>query len=205
MKELQTIPDKGARQWVQTTRPPIKREGEVLPGTFRLCKSDLCDCTEDNGCGSNVVVPSKNPGKLKIFCCIPCGRKYHARAYNKRHRKGKKWAIEQDNKGEQYRLLRVRPRNVDAGNANYKAHLERNMCPNATEATLYRCPSHMLKDYYSERKLCIVYAVLVDDMKEQWARTRDERYIRQYTTGDGRWLEDDEVLGIHGEVIQEGQ
>lgn len=146
-----------------------------------------------------MVIPRGNPGNRKLFCCAKCGHRFHARAYNKRHRSPREWSLEQDNNGEQYRLVRLKPKDAKTGDSRYLAHLERNMCPNATEETLFRCPSHMMKDYYSTRRLCIVYAVLVDDMKECWAKDRQERYIRQYTTNDGYWLNEKEELAVHEE------
>jgi hypothetical protein len=43
-----------------------------------------------------------------------------------------------------------------------------------------------------------VYATLLDDMKEHWAKREKLAYIRQFTTNDGRWIDKSE-LAVHME------
>ncbi len=201
--EEDRIPDPGARAWAQNTEaaklkadnaPP---DGFVAPGTFVMCKNDKCNCADNIGCGTNWVAPSKNIGRRKMFCCTKCAHKYHARAYQRRNRSPRGYEIAVDNVGRQYQVTRLVPRSVEGADTAYHHHLEKNMCPNASEETLWVCPSHMMKDAYSTKRLCIVYACLVDDMKGMWAKNRHEIYTRQFTTNDGRWLDDEDVFAIH--------
>lgn len=187
------IPDAGAREWQRITRPTGTSfyKGKRALGETRMCANDRCD---------NLVSESKNPGVDKIFCERACGMRYHQRHYAARQRGQLAGTLELGEGSKQIRFNRVRPRDHEAALRRYKSHLEPGMCPNATDDTRERCPSHMLQDYYSERRLCLIYAVLVEDMKEQFALKRGELYYRQWTTGDGRWQEaalEDPDVGRH--------
>ena len=188
------IPDPGAREWKALTMPPfianIQREDP--PGTFRLCKNDLC---------SNIVSSSKVKNVKKLFCTPICARRYHTRAWSKRSRSASGQWLETKGAGEQIQFYRVRPRSGALAEAHYKAHLQPGMCPNATEETNRRCPAYAYQDFYSREKRCLIYATLVDDMKEKWAEERGERYIRQFTTFEGCWLEHTELDPKTGDLI----
>jgi len=178
------VPDPGAREWKLITKPrPVGLyKGIRAPGETVLCMNDRC---------TKLVPESLNPGVERKFCCRPCAMRYHQRLYGARQRDLVMGRLEVNATGKQLRFNRTRPRDYKAALARYRAHLEAGNCPNATEETRKRCPSHMLEDPYSSRRWCLIYAVLVDDMKEQFARERGEIYYRQWTTGDGHWLEID--------------
>ena len=57
-------------------------------------------------------------------------------------------------------------------------------CTNALDP-YFTCPTRLHKDYDHERKLCLIYATLLDDL--MWWKTPD-RYVREYTTNAGYWL-----------------
>lgn len=184
IREGEYFPDPNAKRWKQLVHPPPSSHsfaGLDPPGTKRMCKKENC---------ANIVPRSKNPGKKRLFCAARCAHAHASLMYNRRKSgvTGNYLQLD-DQTREQLQFFRVKPAVEKIATALYKAHLERGMCPNATQDTHDRCPAHMYKDNYSEKRLCLIYATLVDDMKEIWARGWQEVYPRQYTTNDGRWLD----------------
>jgi len=188
------IPDPGARRWAEITRPDQAMRprslGDLppLPGQVRQClNAPRCD-------GDGLIHPALGSRRRK-FCSPKCAHNYHSRRHYHR-RLGRGNFLEYESDGRQVQFERVKPTTVDKAKELYQLHLEAGKCPNATDDTRRRCPSHFLLDPYSERKLCLVYAVRVDDMKELYARSRHEFYPRQWTTHDGRWIDHSE-FGPH--------
>ena len=192
------VPDPGAREWARTTRRTRTiLKGVRPPGVTQLCANDRC---------TNLVPPSKNPGIERIFCDPICARRYHQRLYSARNAYGVGSLERNRETGEQVQFNRRRPDTLAKAETRYHAHIQRPepdgepVCPNATDETRGRCPAHILGDYYSQKRLCLIYAVLVEDMKEQAAKSRGEFYYRQWTTPDGRWKEDfteDPDVAVH--------
>ena len=195
-EEIGGLPDPLLKEWARSTVPdprkyPTESEGFPIdhpdpPGTHRQCRN----------CPS-ITPPNLSTGLPRIFCSNECSHRYHSKLYNKRNRTKRGWHLEVEGT-YQAQFYRKKPIREAHAELYYRSHLEKNMCPNGTEDTQYRCPAHMLKDPYSTKKLCLIYAVLVDDMKEIWARNAGLRYIRQFTTNDGRWLDNSE-LDVHEE------
>lgn len=184
------IPDPGAREWKRLTRRPEGRPRQDPPGTVRLCKNERCPNT--------VTSPSRNPGVLKLFCTPLCGQRYHSRLYARRNRSRAGQWLDRDHNQRQIQLFRVKPATEEVAEARFRAHQEPGHCLNANAATGDVCPAFALRDFYGERKLCLIYAVMADDMKETFAKDRGELYVRQFTTNDGRWLdESEEVIAPH--------
>jgi len=175
-QDLMADPDASASMFPISNMPAYK--GLVKPGTYRLCKNDLCD---------QLVEPSVNPGVQKLFCCRDCAHNYHNRLYEKRTRG---WILERHKvTGEQMHFNRTKPGRLNIAERRYKSHLNKGVCPNSTKETNTRCPSHVTGDYYSKNRLCLIYAVLVDDLYEELAKSRSETYLRRWTTDDGRWVD----------------
>ncbi len=148
-------------------------------GTSVLCRNDRC---------TNLVSPSLNPGRAKIFCSRKCAHNHHNRLYEKRAGTKGRWFLERDKiTGEQYQLDRTMPPNLEAAEMRYKSHIMRDVCPQAEPG--HKCPSHELGDYYSSKRLCLIYATLVDDLYEQFAKARGRLYVRRWTSESGRWVE----------------
>ena len=188
----QYIPDPKAREWAKSTKrmPETFYKGVVPEGFTRMCKNDRC---------TNMVAPSKNPGVLKLFCNPRCGQRYHARLWSKRNVNSTGWALERDSQGVPERFNRVKPLNSKVAEKRYHGHLEINVCPNVIEGRS-RCPGRSNPSSVLTMPRCLIYATLVDDMKEQWAKERYEVYTRQWTSNDGEWLVDrslDPDLRIH--------
>ena len=174
---LSEDPDLSAAMRPLPTTPQYK--GIPPPGSSRMCANDRC---------TNMVPISENIGVEKKFCSRGCAHKYHNRMHERRQREKAGWFLERHRiSGAQLHFARTRPKDVAQATRRYKSHLNPEVCPNATGKK--RCPSHVEADYYSERRLCLPYAVLVDDLYEQLALARGELYLRRWTTEDGRWAE----------------
>ena len=201
--EGQTIPDPRAREWEASTIPirDSRNYSPDPPGTIRLCKNELCHCAPEEG-PSLVPCDGDNNyrGPKKLYCCVKCRHRAEMRSYMQRKRGGGTHLECNTHTGEQVVFQRTKPSNSALADQRYKTHIMRTKqgyrptCPNATLETNLRCPAHFLGDYQSEQKRCLIYAVIVDDMKEQWAKDRQEYYIRQYTTNDGRWTDIEDFL-----------
>lgn len=184
------------RELAASTIPP-STIGRDQPGVFRLCKNELC---REAGGYPAFVTPLNSGGRPRLFCNPLCANRYHQRKSAKKRRSKSSFVLEKSPSGEQKRFMRTRPTSLEIAKTRYKSHLQKGMCPNATEETGSRCPSHIFGDYHSEKKLCIIYAVMVDDMKEQAALLRGERYRRMYTGYGGEWLDpsvSDDDISIH--------
>lgn len=156
------------------------------PGIIRACK-----------CGCGLVVPtSLNKGVRKLFYNPQHAHRYHSRLYNRRHVSKTGQYARTDDSGNIIQFERNRPLSAIAAENYYKAHIERGnkaatMCPLATQETDYTCPAQYHEDFWSKDKKCLIYATLVDDMREQRAlEGLTYAYERQWTTGDGRWKPD---------------
>ncbi len=170
------------------------RRGYQKSGIIRLCKNDRCN---------KIVPPSKNVGRPKLFCERRCAMRYSSRVYSKRERAkaGGKTYVEEGPDGKALQVQRVKPKNVAVAEARYKMHIQRpeNMleairdrpCPMGTEESGWKCPAQAFQDFYSKERLCLVYAVFVDDWKEATALTEHRPYTRQWTTHDGYWYDKD--------------
>lgn len=202
------VEDPHIREWKAATRPlPTKKvkpyAGIEPPGTLRKCKLPSC---------GKIVPPSKNIGAKKLFCSAKHGHRYHSKMNDRRNR-GKGWHLEVDQElHEPVVFNRVKAPNEEQGNAAYLAHLESGICPlpgitGNEESWQGRCPGRF-NQYSCEHQnnctckdkasRCLVYATLLDDMKEHWARREKLVYIRQFTTNDGRWIDRSE-LQVHME------
>lgn len=150
------------------------------PGVSRLCKNDRC---------TNLVTPSANPGVEKLFCERACGRNYHARMYDRRTKFKGEWLVERHkDSGEEIHFNRTKPNSLSMAERRYQSHIRaKGVCPNATQQSGGVCPSHALEDYYSKNKYCLIYATLVDDLYEHFAKKRGELYARRWTDEDGHW------------------
>ena len=155
------IPDPGARQWKALVTPPalFHTRRPDPPGSLRLCKNDLCP---------NIVPPSKVNNVQKLFCNPICARRFHTRAWAKRNRSASgQWleTKEEFGKSKQVQFYRIRPKTAELAVARYKAHLQRGMCPNATDETNNKCPAYAYQDFYSKDRHCLAYATIVDYIK----------------------------------------
>lgn len=178
-----------------TETPQFK--GIPRPGTFRLCKNDRCN---------EFVPPSLNPGIERLFCSRRCSHNYHNRQYERTRRTKAGWFLELHRAtGEQLQMLRTKPKNIVQAERRYKSHLNREVCPNADKESRGRCPSHAYQDYYSKRRLCLPYAVLVDDLYEQLAKSRGELYLRQWTSDDGLWVEQSRLPHMEHTLDKKGE
>ena len=111
------------------------------------------------------------------------------------------WSLEVDRRNTTpLRLHRSKPINYPQADRRYKAHLNRGMCPLATTETAHRCPADFYEDFLSEQRLCLVYAVLVDDLYEQAGKQRKQSYLRRWTDDDGAWLP--VATDVHGRAIE---
>jgi len=179
----ESYPDPGNRNYgrINDKLPKLESNMEKLdhPEDYRLCKHPPC---------SEIVPPSKNPGVKRLFCSPAHTAAYHTKAWRLRNRtrSGQFLSVED---GYQKQFHRTKPLNSEQAILRYRGHLEYNKCPNATMETSYKCPSHVLQDYYNEKKTCLIYATLVDDMKEQLSLEQEMQYVRKNTTNDGRWLD----------------
>lgn len=176
--------DPRAKEFLSNTQPisqtPIYR-GIRKPGEKRMCKNDRC---------ANLVGPSKNVGVEKLFCSYRCSHLYHNRLFGIRNREASGFFLERDTiDSVPVRFIRPRPRDLVTAQLRYERHLEREACPLASTESSKRCPSHAFEDYYSTKRLCLIYGVLVDDLYEQTAKAKSLAYLRQWTTGDGEWKE----------------
>jgi len=187
----ETMEDEEHKEYNIQTGTPTIQEVRTYPstedpeGTYRLCKRDKC---------SNIVPRSRNPGVPRLFCSDKCAGAYHTAAYRRRNRSKTGQYLEKESRtGAQLQFYRIKPRTFEIAEARYRGHLEQKKCPNAEFKTGFRCPAHVYEDYYSEKKLCLLYAVIVDDMKEKMAHDNGRDYIRKNTTHDGRWLDMSEL------------
>lgn len=171
-----------------------EHKGYVKEGVIRLCKNDKCN---------KIVPPSKNVGRPKLFCEHRCAMRYSSRTYGKRERAkaGGKTYVEEGPDGKALQVQRVKPKSVAVAEARYKMHIQRpenllqairdRPCPMGTEESSWKCPAQAFGDYYSKDRLCLVYAVFVDDWKEAMAMAEHRPYTRQWTTHDGYWYDKD--------------
>jgi hypothetical protein len=173
-------------EWLKRVLPAdIKLVLKPQDGTT-ICAADKCQ---------KVVEPSRYEGVRKIYCSRRCGNRTAQKAYYQRTRAQLKGIPVLDVSTR--KVNRVKPTNVEVAEAIYRKHTERvNLekglgCPQATPETAFRCPSR--GDPFSQNKTCLIYAVLADDMKECWAKERGETYLREWTTNDGRWIDETEM------------
>src|SRR3990167_42943 len=179
------IDDPLLRLWRQSTKVPAKvasKKGRPSESGLTLCKKEGC---------MRPVPLSKNSGVPRLFCSQKCAHAYHSLRYWKRNKSSTGWWVDVIG-ATAVKFNRVKPTSEAEAEFRYKSHLEKNMCPYGGDNARKRCPSHETKDFHSKNKLCLIYATLVDDMKETWAIRRKEVYVRQYTTNDGRWLDGSE-------------
>ena len=146
---------------------------------YRMCKLQACH---------QMVTPSKNPGVKKLFCSERCSTRYHSNLYRIRSRSKTGQYLERTEK-RNIRFHRMKPNTAKQADLRYRGHLDVGNCPNAGELDGGICPSKAREDWFSKKKLCLIYATLVDDMKELWALDDDRNYAREWTTHDGRWLD----------------
>lgn len=183
-----SIPDPRGSEWLRTTERIRRHEDPrdnptPAPQNQRLCKNDTC---------VNLVPKSKNPGVERLFCCPRCNHRYHARKWAQRNYTKTGWSLTTDG-SRQVKFERVKPTTTEIAESRYNSHLEDGMCPNATNEFNNRCPGRINPYSKPEETRCLIYGTMVDDMKETWARARLEFYIRQYTTNDGRWIDESEL------------
>ncbi len=170
--------------------PKYFKDRDVEP--YKMCKNDQC---------ANIVGPSKNKGIRKVFCKRRCAQRFYSRAYDRRKRGTTGQYLERDPRNQRpTRFDRQKPLSQEMAEFRYEKHKTEGKCPNASPDTSNRCPGVL--DPYSKNKIlrCLIYAVLVDDMKERW----DKEYLRQYTTHDGRWIDESEFAGDPHVSMEEG-
>ena len=170
--------------------PKYFKDRDVEP--YKMCKNDQC---------GNIVGPSKNKGINKVFCNRRCAQRFYSRAYDRRKRGTTGQYLERDPRNQRpTRFERQKPLSQKMAEFRYNRHKEEGKCPNASPDTSNRCPG--ILDPYSKDKVlrCLIYAVLVDDMKERW----DKEYHRQCTTHDGRWIDESEFAGDPHVDMEEG-
>lgn len=138
-----------------------------------ICKNDRC---------SNLVGPSKNPGKDKVFCSARCSRRYHARLAYQREAGKEGGGLVFVNALGQAQVNRRISLTAKAAEQRYKSHLD--------ACALHGGPCPARSDPYGRQKRCIVAATFADD----WSQLKDAeegRPVKRFsTTVDGRWFDD---------------
>lgn len=175
-------------EWLKSVLPAdISLVLKPQDGTT-LCAWEKC---------TKIVKPSRYDGIRKIYCSRRCGNRAAQKAYYERAKAQRQGTPVLDI--SKSKVNRVKPTNPEIAEELYRKHLlQANVnkgegCLLATQESAYRCPSR--GDPYSERKTCLVYAVLVDDMHELWAKEEGNKYLRRWTSNDGRWLDETEMAG----------
>lgn len=138
-----------------------------------ICKNDRC---------SNLVPPSKNPGKERLFCSNRCARRYHARLSYQREAGKEGGGLVFVNERGQAQVNRRISLTSKAAEQRYKSHL--------AACALHGGPCPGRSDPYGRKKLCLVAATFADD----WTQLKDAeegKPVRRFsTTVDGKWLAD---------------
>ncbi|KKN82232.1 hypothetical protein LCGC14_0310450 [marine sediment metagenome] len=178
-RDEDTMADEDAAAAMHPARTTPLYKGVKPLGTEILCKNDRCN---------NLVGESLNPGVLKQFCHRTCAHNYHNRLYEHRQNASGGWLVERHRvTAAELHFVRTMPSSLAMAERRYKAHITKRTCTRAEPDG--KCPSHDQEDYYSSKRLCLVYAVLVDDLYDELAKSRGEVYLRRWTSEDGRWAE----------------
>ncbi len=144
-----------------------------------ICKNDTCP---------NVIPPSKNSGRPRLFCNEACRKRYNASLYYQRQTSGKTFQGLRSVTEEGYpKVNRKKCMTADSAQKRVKEHGE-----NCTKPGQY-CQAK-LHDAYNTKKMCLVRAVFTDDWLELMYAEDGKEHPREMTTKDGMWIDDYEAL-----------
>lgn len=141
----------------------------------------VCAC----GCGESFT-EDKRVGRPRTFLDRRHSRRQAQRNYRERQAKGA-WSTHNDI------CRRPRPRSVQDGEKALDRHCDyaqpgKLNCSLALSRTSMRCPVAFYKDFYGDKRMCIVYATLFDDMMS----LKVSGWQRRNTHEDGTWKTDAE-------------
>ncbi len=150
---------------------------------------------------------ASQPWQVDTTCACGCGESFREdqrigrpRSYvNTAHakRQGQRRYRERQAKGawttENTICRRPRPRTIESAEKALDRHCEysalgKQACSLSTAQTSMRCPVAFFKDFYGDRRMCIVYSTLFDDMMSLKVRG----WQRRNTHEDGTWKTDAE-------------
>lgn len=146
---------------------------------IRICKNERC---------VNIVPPSANPGRPKLYCRRKCKDAQGARnAYWKE--KGVGTGLQKTYLDLPY-VDRYKATTVTAARDKFVKHLTD--CPNTTSQFFKTCPSE--NDTYDTKRLCLIHAVLREDYYELRDKHENPPFVRKVTSDNGFWIEDSEKV-----------